>query len=171
MVGRETALKQAFHRATAQHHPDIAGGSGDRAAALNAAYAVLQDPASRVRHLLELEAPEALTVRPDIGAEMSGFFGKIAELRQASVAHGKKNTLAQALAAVDREALRGEIERMLGVLRDSESAALLQVRALDTRWGQGDSQVPTLLAAQQQHLAFLAKWQAQLREDLFHLGG
>jgi curved DNA-binding protein CbpA len=166
-----TVLKQAFHRATAQHHPDIAGGSGEKAAALNAAYAVLHDPASRVRHLLELEAPEALAVRPAIGAEMTGLFGKIAELRQASAAYGKKNALAQALAVTERDALREEIDRVLEALGASENAALSRLRDLDSRWGQGDPEVPALLAAQQQQLAFLAKWQAQLREDLFHLGG
>ncbi len=53
------ALKDHFHRLTAEHHPDIAGDGG-RFTTLNAAYTVLREPAARLRHLLELDAPAAL---------------------------------------------------------------------------------------------------------------
>ena len=51
------ALRESFHRAAAQHHPDAAGGTDERFAALNTAHAILREPAARLRHLLELEAP------------------------------------------------------------------------------------------------------------------
>jgi curved DNA-binding protein CbpA len=167
----EGALKEAFHRATAQHHPDLAGGSGEMAAALNAAYAILREPAARLKHLLELEVPAALQVRAAIAPELGAVFGKIAVLRQKSAAYEKKNTLARALAMEEGQTLRTEIEATLAALGKAESAALEELRALDARWEERDPQNPALVATLQQHFAYLSKWQGQLREDLFRLGG
>ena len=166
----EALLKQAFHRATAQHHPDLSGGSGEVAAALNAAYAVLRDPAARLKHLLELAAPEVLAARPAIAPELGGFFGKIAGLRQASAAFEKKQGLARALAIGEGRALQAEIESTLVALREMEAAVLVELRSLDALWGTHDSSLPDKLSALQQSLTFLGKWQGQLREDLFRLG-
>ena len=165
----EAALKEAFHRATAQHHPDITGGEGEKAAELNAAYAVLRDPALRLKHLLELAAPEALRNRPALAPELGAFFGKIAALHQAGTAYEKKNALARALAIDEGRELRAEVEVCLLALGESEAGALSELRGVDVRWEQHDPEAPALLAALQQHFAFLAKWQAQLREILFRL--
>jgi curved DNA-binding protein CbpA len=53
-------LKAKYHQLTAIHHPDVAGGSGDFAE-INRAYQILADPAARIRHLLELESPGAIS--------------------------------------------------------------------------------------------------------------
>src|SRR5260221_1680273 len=171
----EEGLKEAFHRATAQQHPDVAGGSGHEASALNAAYAVLRDPAARLKHLLELEAPEALQIRSGVSPAFAEAFGKLAALHQRVAAWEKEQAamgvLARALGIDKRNALVKDVESWIAALREAETRAFDELRELDARWEQRDSLVASLIAAAQQHFAFLAQWQAQLREDLFRLGG
>ena len=50
-------IKSRHHALIAQSHPDKIHGDPARAAALNAARAILENPAARLRHLLELESP------------------------------------------------------------------------------------------------------------------
>lgn len=171
----DAVLKDAFHRATAQQHPDVAGGSGDRASALNGAYAVLRDPAARLRHLLELEWPGAVAAPVGIAPELADWFGKIATLRQTGGALAKKETAAQsplsrALLAGDQATHRHALEETLAALAALENAAQEELRALDARWETRDETLRTTVITLQQRFAFLAKWQAQLREDLFRLG-
>lgn len=168
------ALKDAFHRATAQEHPDVAGGSGENAAAINAAYAVLSQPSARLRHLLALEWPDFAPAPAAIPATLADFFGRIATLRQSSAVLAKKEAaaqspLARALLAGDRAALRSDLQTALSELEAAEAAALADLRALDASWDQRDTTTPALLTTAQQQFSFLAKWQAQLREDLFKL--
>jgi curved DNA-binding protein CbpA len=171
----DDALKEAFHRATAQQHPDVAGGSGDDASALNAAYAVLRDPATRLRHLLELEWQGAPSVQPGIAADLADLFGRIAALRQAGTALAKKEAaaqspLARALLAGDQAAHRAALDEALAVLVSAGHAAQEELRAVDSAWDARDEATRVALVALQQRFAFLAKWQTQLREDLFRLG-
>lgn len=168
------ALKDAFHRATAQEHPDVAGGSGENAAALNAAYAVLRDPATRLRHLLALEWPDCAASPTSIPATLADFFGRIATLRQTGAVLAKKEAAAQsplawALLAGDRAAHRRDLQTALAELVAAEAAAQADLRSVDAMWDRRDTTTPALLAAAQQQFSFLAKWQAQLREDLFKL--
>jgi curved DNA-binding protein CbpA len=171
----EAALKDAFHRATVQQHPDVAGGSGAAAAAVNAAYAVLRDPATRLRHLLELEWPESAAAPAAIAPELAELFGKIAALQQAGAALKKKAASAQsplshALLAGEKAGYRRDLETALATLAGAEASASEQLRAFDVVWDQGDHATRDELAAVQQRFAFLAKWQAQLREALFQWG-
>lgn len=168
------ALKEAFHRATAEQHPDVAGGSGENAAALNAAYAVLREPAARLRHLIEREWPDIVPAPAPIPPALADFFGRIATLRQSGAALAKKEAaaqtpLARALLAGERAAHRQELESTLGALETAEAAATAELRDLDAVWDTRDAATAPRLAAFQQRFAFLLKWQAQLREDLFRL--
>jgi curved DNA-binding protein CbpA len=171
----DAALKEAFHRATAQQHPDVAGGTGEQAAALNAAYAVLRDPASRLRHLLELEWPGAANATVAIAPDLTDLFGKIGALRRVGAELAKKEAaaqspLARALLAGEQAEHHPQLAATLATLADAESAAFNDLRALDAAWEQRDESTRDHLLALQQRFAFLAKWQAQVREDLFRLG-
>ncbi|HSI11797.1 MAG TPA: hypothetical protein VK961_07120 [Chthoniobacter sp.] len=171
----DAALKDAFHRATAQQHPDVAGGSGEKASALNAAYTVLRDPAGRLRHLIELEWPEVASPSAGIAPELGDLFGKIAVLRQAGAALAKKEAaaqspLARALLAGERAGQKSALEGVLAALADGEEAAREELRSINASWDSRDKATHGALVALQQRLAFLGKWQAQLREDLFRLG-
>src|SRR5438046_1855915 len=77
------SLKDAFHRLSTMLHPDVRGtGDAARFAALNSAYSVLREPASRVRHLLELTAPAALAANPPPPIELGDLFVHLAALRR-----------------------------------------------------------------------------------------
>jgi len=171
----DAALKEAFHRATAQQHPDVAGDSGENASALNAAYTVLRDPASRLRHLLEIEWPGAAPAQAAIAPALADLFGKIAALRQTGAALAKRASaaqtpLARALLAGDQATHRRELEGTLAELAAAETAAQDDLRSIDAQWAARDGDTRDQVAALQQRFAYLAKWQAQLREDLFRLG-
>ncbi|MEP6668157.1 MAG: hypothetical protein ABJF10_03340 [Chthoniobacter sp.] len=170
----DEVLKEAFHRATAQQHPDVAGGSGEQASALNAAYAVLRDPAARLRHLLDLEWPEAAPSAHSIAPEFADLFQKIAARRQGSAALAKKMATAQspvarALLAGEQGEQRRALESVLTETDAAAASALEDLRALDVHWTYRDTHTRHAVAALQQRFAFLAKWQAHLREVLFQI--
>src|ERR1051325_826710 len=77
------ALKLEFHRRSALSHPD-AGGEAAQFADLNRAWQTLRDPVTRLRHLLELEFPEALVRSPQVPASLGDEFMRIAAVRQAA---------------------------------------------------------------------------------------
>jgi curved DNA-binding protein CbpA len=166
-------LKETFHRATALHHPDK-NGSEQESAELNAAFATLREPAPRLRHLLELEHPEALGQKTDIAAALGDTFLRLATLRRAVEAFveqqsGAASPLAQALLAPERFALQHDVQKELDLLGSKQTAALAKVEALDQAWPDRTSEIVTAAAALQQELTYLAKWHTQLREMLFRV--
>jgi curved DNA-binding protein CbpA len=172
----DALLKDAFHQTAGQIHPDIAGGSAEKSAALNAAYAVLREPASRLKHLLELEQPGVPFPPSVIPAEFTARFAQIANLRQRSAALRKKegnaatSSVSAALVSIEKSALRDDLETELAAVEALGRAANDELQRLDEAWENRPPGIIGRLAALQQQFAFLAKWQAQLREDLFHLG-
>ena len=164
------ALKDAFQRLGAQRHPDTAGGDADAFAALNAAWQTLREPASRLRHLLELEAPYLLARPAQIPPALADSFMRIATLRRTLEDFRKRHSaastpLARALLAADQHALKSGLESALADLDTAHEQALAELRELDVEW---PARLDALAALHQQ-LAFLAKWSGQLRESLFQL--
>lgn len=171
----EDALKEAFHRASAAWHPDVAG-SGDtvRFAAASAAYSALRDPVSRLRHLLELEAPEKLAAAQPIPPGLADLFMPMAEVRAALDAFRKKSAaatgaLAGALLAEEKIVLRRRCEALLAELTAVHGDALDALRALDAAWEPRAADATERLVVLHQHFAYLGKWRAQLSEALFQL--
>ena len=169
------ALRECFHRAAAQHHPDAAGGGDERFAALNAAYATLREPAPRLRHLMELAAPDLLARPAVIPPALGDLFMQLAARRRAAETFLQKRSaasspLARALLAAEQSALRLDLDTALAQLTTSHDTALAELRALDTAWPSHTPADLETLATLQARFAFLAKWTAQLREDLFKLG-
>ncbi len=171
----EDALKDAFHRASATWHPDVAGsGDAARFAAANAAYSALRDPVWRLRHLLELETPEQLTRPQIIPPELADLFMRVAECRQALDTFQKKenaaaNALARALLAEERQALWERVIALNADLHAAHDAALLLLQKLDADWEPRAADAAERLVALQQCFAYLGKWRVQLRESLFKL--
>lgn len=167
------ALRDSFHRLGAALHPDVAGGDAGRFAALNAAYAVLRDPAARARHLLELEAPAAAaSAAPP--PELGGLFMQQAALHQGLAGFLAKraaagNALSRALLGADETALRNEMESARAAIESAHERALAGLRTLDDAWLATNAARYTELAAIQARLAFLGKWRTQLREMIFQL--
>jgi curved DNA-binding protein CbpA len=168
-------LKDAFHRASATWHPDVAGsGDAARFAEANAAYSALRDPVWRLRHLLELEAPDQLAQSSSIPPELADLFMRVAEFRQALSAFQKKETaaasgLARALLADERRALWQRVTVLGAELDAAQDAALDLLRALDADWEPRAADAAERLAALHQRFAYLSKWRVQLGESLFQL--
>jgi DnaJ-domain-containing protein 1 len=167
------ALKECFHRASAAYHPDVVG-SGDAAqfAAANAAYSALRDTVWRLRHLLELEAPEQLARAQAIPPEISELFPRVAELRAALDGFQKKESaapsaLARALLADERLAMWNSVIAVGEELKAAHEAALADLQALDAEWEPRATDASERLAVLHQRFAYLSKWRAQLGESLF----
>lgn len=167
------AIREAFHRLAGAAHPDRAGGTDDAFTALNRAQAVLQSPASRLAHLLELEsaAAPAQTAPP---AQLGDLFMSIGALDQAITALLKRRAaattpLAQALLLGDEKRLSAALAAASASLEKLLAAAHAELLALDAAWAARDSSTLARAAALQSRFAFLEKWSAQLRELAFAL--
>ncbi len=167
------ALKEKYHRITAQQHPDIAGGS-TQFAEINRAYQVLSDPVARLRHLLELEAPEALARKTEAPVEIAEYFTSIAHVRHEADAFFKKHDaaaspVAKALLAGEQYQVQEQLEEMIAKLQQEEEELLAGLRKLDALWDSNRSAALDELPRTWQSLVYIAKWLGMLRESLFRL--
>ena len=169
------SVKDAFHRIGAARHPDSPGGDAETFATVNAAWQALREPATRLRHLLELEYPAALAASAPIPAGLAEDFMRMARLRRSLddfLRREKAATgaLEKALLAGERSTLAQQLNTELAKLEATHQTALADLRALDAGWPTRDETTAAPLAALQQQFAFLTKWIGQLREGLFQLG-
>jgi len=169
------ALKECFHRASASLHPDVPGtGDAARFAEASAAYSALRDPVGRLRHLLELEAPEMLGRASEIPPDFTDLFMRLAELRQSLNAFQKKEGaatqgLARALLIGERQLMLARVMALKSDLDSSYEASMVALQALDAEWEPRAADSIERLAAVQQRFAYLSKWRTQLGESLFKL--
>ena len=150
-------LKERFHRLSAERHPDAPGGSGAAFSGLNEAWQTLREPVSRLRHFLELTAPESLAASGGAPSELGYLFMDIATLKQLAGAMEKPaSPLARALLEPRRLAL---LDRLSGV--EARLSAAVEN-------GHGEIQSPAAtaaeLAATLGRLTFLSHWGRQMRE-------
>jgi curved DNA-binding protein CbpA len=170
----DAALRDAFHRRAAELHPDAPTGDGAAFAELNAAYATLRDPVPRLRHLLALEEPAALTRPTPIPADLSELFPVVGAARQVMVGFTTRraaasSAVARALIAGEEAGVRSTATAARNALDASRERALEELRAIDAQWSAPEARAA--LAALHGRLAFLEKWDAQLREAALPLGG
>ncbi len=162
-------LRDEFHRRSASVHPD-AGGDSEGFARLNAAHQTLSDPASRLRHLLELEAPEVLTQSQQIPPALADRFMRVGAARQSAEAFLAKHRaasspLARALLAGEHAELTQAIESALADLDAAHADALARMREIDADWRERIPDIARLHA----ELSYLGKWTAQLRDPRLQL--
>ena len=167
------ALKAAYLRLTALHHPDVAGATADFAE-INRAQQTLADPAARLRHLLDLEAPAALARAQLVPPGIAAYFTPVAETRQAVDAFLKKHAaaaspLAKALLSAEQYQLQERLEQTISTLQQEQEALLAQVREADALWLTDRPAALGLLLTLWQSLGYTAKWLATLRESLFRM--
>ena len=167
------ALKEKYHRLTASHHPDVAAASGDFAE-INRAYQTLSDPAARLRHLLDLEAPEAPSRTQAVPVEIAAFFTPVGEARKAVDAFLNKRSaavspLAKALLSTEQYEVQERLEETITSLQEKQDSLLSQVRELDAVWSGSRAAAMEALPVLWQSLGYVAKWLATLRESLFRL--
>ena len=163
----EAALRDAFHRHAANQHPDLATGDSDTFTKSNRAFATLRDPVKRLRHLLELENPEALSHAGTIPSDLAELFPQIGAARLAMLAlatHRRAATtaLSRALLGAEEAAARATADRARAALDVMRSAAFETLRELDAEWPSESTRAA--LPELHRRLAFLSRWDEQLRE-------
>jgi DnaJ-domain-containing protein 1 len=168
-------LKNRFHILAAARHPDTnAANDADPFASLNKSYSVLRDPAARLRHLLELEYPDALAASVQIPADLAEHFMQTAAQQRALRAvAGPRDESAPALMKAVREqkrtATQAEAKATLATLEKEYERAIVEVQELDALWSLAAAPVVVRLAQLQIRLAYLGHWIGDLREALLEL--
>jgi curved DNA-binding protein CbpA len=171
----ENEIHQAYATKSRTAHPDHAGSEAI-AAEVNAAYETLRRPEKRLKHLLELAAPDGGKAWRTVPLDeaMMSLFTELGKALQASEKFlqrkaSAQSALAKALLMNDemrhREALEGigfEIETHRTEMEE-------QLSALDIALQNEDASIWQNLAGMQARLSYLAKWQTQIRERLLAL--
>ena len=162
-------LRDEFHRRSATLHPD-AGGDAEGFATLNAAHQTLSDPASRLRHLLELEAPEILAQSQHIPPALSDRFMRVGSARQSAESFLAKHRaasspLARALLVGEHAAQAHAIDSALADLEAAQADALASLHEIGGQWRERFPYIARLHA----ELSYFGKWTAQLRDSRLEL--
>lgn len=164
-------LKEKFHSLTAVHHPDLAKADAIDFTLLNAAYNVLRDPRSRLSHLLELEGHRPAT-HSQVPADLSDQFMAIGALlyrakQLENQITAASSPLAAALLAPAKFELLEELENALGLQTQQQVASLELLQQIDAEW---ETQRPLgALAVLAERLAYIKRWEDQLRETISRL--
>jgi len=171
----DEALRRAYAAKSRTAHPDC-GGSEEAAAQSNAAYETLRAPDKRLKHLLELAAPESANPWRTVPMDdaMMGMFSELGKALEASAAFvGRKSkaetALARALLANEEMRHRESLEHIGLDLENSRTRMEAMLPGLDAAMQAGDPSVWKQLGLLQARFAYLAKWQAQIRERLLSL--
>ncbi len=160
-------LRYAYAEKSRTAHPDH-GGSDKIAADTNAAFETLLSPDKRLKHLLDLAAPDGArqwrTVPLD-NAMMNLFSGLGAALEASAKFQERKqqaqSALAKALLANEEMQHREALEQIGFEIEQRRNEMEQQLPALESEW--------TQLAVMQAKFAYLVKWQTQVRERLLVL--
>jgi curved DNA-binding protein CbpA len=173
----EEELKAAWIEQGRAVHPDQAGGDAMLSAEVNAAYEVLREPETRLKHLLEVEYPEAAAVWATVPMEeeLMQVFMKLGPVLQRVEVFAKKkaaatSALAEALLMGEQMRVQEELEeRMeeLGALREGLEAGLVEVDVL--RGGGDAGKAMEAMRVLRAKSAYVGKWQRQGREALMKL--
>jgi curved DNA-binding protein CbpA len=169
------ALQSAYSALSRTAHPDHGGSEGE-ASAVNAAYETLRFPDKRLKHLMEIAAPEeakAWRAVPLDESMMSIFMDLGSALDASAKLLEKKNkassALAKALLTNEEMALRDRLENIGFALEEKRTGIEAGLGEFDERLASGDDAVWKDIAATQARLTYLAKWQTQIRERLLAL--
>ena len=171
----QDALQNAYAAQSRTVHPDH-GGDEILAAEVNAAYETLRNPDKRLKHLMDLAAPEAAkqwrTVPMD--EAMMGLFSELGKALEASARFIERKakaqtSLAKALLANEEMAQRESLERIGFELEHRRTGMEALLPGLDAALNASDASVWKQLGVMQAKFAYLARWRTQVRERLLAL--
>lgn len=172
----ESDLQQAYAAQSRVAHPDH-GGSDAQASQVNAAFEILRSPEKRLRHLLELAAPDEATAWRTVPLDdsMMALFAKLGQALDSSNKFLEKKTRAQS--ALARALLTGEEMEHRESLEDLGAAIARHMTSLEAQFPDLDEALHAdpapdtwkQVATTQARLAYLTKWQTQIRERLLQL--
>lgn len=154
----EDELREAFRAAGKREHPD-AGGSGEGFPAVQEAFKVLSSPSRRLKAWMEAKGITG-DERGAISPGLLDLFAKVgAALQKADDVTKRREAAQSALAKallehqvqLAREGLEAALEEVAGA-KEKEEESFARIEA-----GEGD---PALVS---RDLAFLEKWQAELK--------
>ena len=169
-------LKDKLHKLSAEHHPDVTKDSSVDFTELNAAYRMLHDPKTRIRHLLELEFPGTLTNNLQIPADISRLFETMARERHSVGVFLEKQAelktpLEIALMAAEKLELLTVLEKLLVLLNQKHEAILTQIKFMDAVWEEDKASSQSALLDIYQSISYVGKWIDQVREDILKMSG
>lgn len=159
LVLGEDELRAAFREAGKRLHPD-AGGDEDSFARLAASHALLQDPGRRLRHWLECHGIEVADHGPLPGQVMDLFAAVGRAIQQADEALRQRDSARSALAKALLEPRTLAARDALAAARAKVEAAIQAELALFPSF---EAAPGPAAADHARALAFLGKWQDQLR--------
>jgi len=169
----EEVLRLAFQARGRVTHPD-AGGAGEVFESVNRAYVVLGDPASRLRHLCELEFGAGPDATGAVDAATMGLFeavgaaiaGADAYLRRLEAAG---SAVAKALLAAEGVEVQRAVMAAGGQVRARREEVLARLPGID-RELRGDRDLARQgIGECYRALGFLGKWGVQVGERMVAL--
>jgi hypothetical protein len=165
-------VKARYHELSAREHPDADGATADFAE-INRGFQVLSDPATRVRHLLEVEGV-ALARTQGVPEDIARFFGPVAEVTHCVEVFLKKHAgvaspLGRALLSTEQYTVQERVEATLAGLVEKQDGLLERLREIDAVWETDRAGALGVLPGIWQSLGYTTKWIGSLREWLFRL--
>ena len=159
-------VKSQHHRLMTECHADKSTGDGDRATRLNEARRVLENPASRLRHLLELEFPNfESTQKPEPDWDLFSRTGAAAKraTQAAATLNSATSPLARAVASIQA----AETRKNLLALQDelTHKAAHLKEKTRSIPLAE-----PQALSDLAEEWTYLNRWKSVIHEALSALG-
>lgn len=151
-------LAENHQRLAATHHPDRPDNTSNnnQYRLINTAYATLKSPSKRLAHLMELEGIP-YEKRGTVSDHLMDIFMSTAQLLQDTDAFLRKKSaassiLVKALLETESQQLQEHISTQIDTIENEKSATLQNATLTEN------------IANAARDLAFLEKWQAQLKE-------
>lgn len=155
-------VKSRHHLLIAECHPDKSQGDGDRATRLNAARRILEKPATRLRHVLELEFPNfQSTQKPQPDWDLFSRTGEAARIATQVTSAVASATSPLARAVATKQA--AEIRKKLAALQEELTQRATDMEQKTKSLPLTDPQTISDLA---EEWAFLNRWQSVVHEAL-----
>lgn len=162
-----TTLKASFLERAKVAHPDTASGDAAKFESLREAYEILKEPATRLRHLIELETAQSPAKNPPTGNfDLFSAVCKTVEQTRTRVSEASRASgpLARSLAAVQLAALQKSACAIATEINQAEQILADCLAKLDASWPQYEA-----AAELASDFAFTAKCQNQIGECLFEI--
>ncbi|MCH2062027.1 MAG: DnaJ domain-containing protein [Verrucomicrobiales bacterium] len=163
-------IRNEFQRLSRQCHPD-AGGELQEFEQLNQAHSVLSEPASRLRHLYELEFGQFPSATGAFSPRAMELFAVVGEALDGATAYirgkaGATTAIARALIARDEVGVQRSVIDGCGQVRLRREELLSGLEEIDRVLGCDRTAARELIEATCRELSFLAKWERQLNESM-----
>jgi hypothetical protein len=166
----EEILKDAYFRKIETFRCEQA--EADALSALNMAFRIIANPATRIQHLLQLEFGDSRGGQ--VGSDVGNLFGSVAEALQivdqefGSVS-AESSALLRALAFQRMDGVRERLNQTVNELSRQECRLLSELDQLDRIWPESPVRCRESLAQIALSLTFVQKWLSEVRERKIRL--